>query len=407
MRRGEHARAREASAVVVDGAFLGHTGFFAVPARGGRTNQFFAWYQPCAACDEGAPLLHWFNGGPGSPDTVGALDQIGRFGISRASRVRRRCYTWCARAHCLFVDQPVGAGYSFQQLANGSVADEPLLTETSEEAAAQVLAVLCCGRGSCGRSSGRRPVTCPACRTRANTSRRWPSRPCGTTRPRAAPSTSGASASGTRPSRSRGRRLGTRPISTSSGSSTRPSGGTASGSWRTRRPSGASAATAARPSICGTACGTTTPPGGPSSIAGGRAPPTRSSPSARRHRRTSAPGSRATSGRCTWPGRRAPAAPRPSRRAGPCTRPLSTRATSARTPRPRTGSWPRPASTSSSTRARWTRCWGPPSSRPPSTACGARPSGPRRGCRGGWPRATPSPPATRGASGQARAASAS
>ena len=141
---GDYAAARFRSAVVVGGLRLGHSGFFAAPsASGARVNQLFTWFQPCAR-DDGCRLVQWFNGGPGSPDTTGALNQIGQYWVDESLELRERCFSWCFESHCLFVDQPVETGYSFQQYENGTaVAPEDVeYTRTSADAARQVLAVL-------------------------------------------------------------------------------------------------------------------------------------------------------------------------------------------------------------------------------------------------------------------------
>ena len=94
---GDYAAARRRSAVVVGGLRLGHSGFFAAPsASGARVNQLFTWFQPCAR-DDGCRLVQWFNGGPGSPDTTGALNQIGQYWVDERPRVPalgRVCPHW-------------------------------------------------------------------------------------------------------------------------------------------------------------------------------------------------------------------------------------------------------------------------------------------------------------------------
>ena len=93
VREGRSSEARMLSRVVVNNIFLGHTGFFAVNASSGqRTNQMFFWFQPCSdGCDpHTAPLIQWFNGGPGSPDTVGVFNQIGQYYVTENLELRER-----------------------------------------------------------------------------------------------------------------------------------------------------------------------------------------------------------------------------------------------------------------------------------------------------------------------------
>ena len=138
LREGRLDEARARSRVEVDGVFLGHSGFFAVPS-GNYTNQLFFWLQPCSnGCDPvTTPLVQWFNGGPGSPDTVGVFNQIGQYFVDSSLDLHPRCFSWCTTRNCLFVDQPVGTGFSFQE---GSPEGTPIseYTGTSEDAAQQV-----------------------------------------------------------------------------------------------------------------------------------------------------------------------------------------------------------------------------------------------------------------------------
>eukprot|EP00656_Telonema_subtile_P025294 TRINITY_DN2737_c0_g1_i3.p1 TRINITY_DN2737_c0_g1~~TRINITY_DN2737_c0_g1_i3.p1 ORF type:complete len:474 (+),score=94.15 TRINITY_DN2737_c0_g1_i3:99-1520(+) len=116
-----------------------------------RTNQIFAWYQPCrGSCDPAtAPLLIWLQGGPGGPGSFGAFGEIGNWYIGGAqsdSKPHKRCFSWCITNNCLFVDQPVQTGFSFQ---TESSTGKPVTdihsvdyTGSSENAMRQVLNVL-------------------------------------------------------------------------------------------------------------------------------------------------------------------------------------------------------------------------------------------------------------------------
>ncbi|GMI03748.1 hypothetical protein TrRE_jg12656, partial [Triparma retinervis] len=137
---GSAPLARLMSIVTLQGIKLGHSGFFTVPSPtpGGPDSNIFAFYQPCTSCGDPskAPLIQWFNGGPGSPDTVGLFNQIGRFYVDDKMVLRARCHTLCATSSCLFLDSPVGTGYSYQE------GEEFIPTSTSRDVARQAGEVL-------------------------------------------------------------------------------------------------------------------------------------------------------------------------------------------------------------------------------------------------------------------------
>ena len=148
LRAGRLKEARSLSKVTIDGISMGHSGFFSVPTSTGRnTNHLFFWYQPCLEeCHETTPLIHYFNGGPGSPSIAnGGMAQIGSWFVHNSTlKPRERCFSWCRKNHCLFVDQPAMTGFSFQTNETGSPNSGSAIeyTKTSSDATEQVYQVL-------------------------------------------------------------------------------------------------------------------------------------------------------------------------------------------------------------------------------------------------------------------------
>jgi len=68
-----------------------------------------------AARREGAPLVLWLEGGPGSSGWLSDLGQIGPVDAERHERPD----SWAVHANLLFVDSPVGVGFSFCGRAAG------------------------------------------------------------------------------------------------------------------------------------------------------------------------------------------------------------------------------------------------------------------------------------------------
>jgi hypothetical protein len=130
-------------------ANMGHAGFFSIPSESGkRTNQIYSWLQPCSNCnasDPNTPFIVWFQGGPGAPGNFGSFQEIGNYYVDEDLKLQERCYTWCASANCMFVDQPTMTGFSFQSYPNGTAvtdAHDVEYTTTSPIAMEQVYQVL-------------------------------------------------------------------------------------------------------------------------------------------------------------------------------------------------------------------------------------------------------------------------
>ena len=93
-----------------------HSGFMRLDRRGAR-NTFF-WY--CAPLDgnTSAPVLLWLQGGPGASSLFGMFTEIGPFEVTRG-RLRPRNVSWAQHFHLLFLDNPVGTGFSFTETEDG------------------------------------------------------------------------------------------------------------------------------------------------------------------------------------------------------------------------------------------------------------------------------------------------
>jgi carboxypeptidase C (cathepsin A) len=93
--------------------------------------------------------LLWLQGGPGGPGWFGAFGELGNWfigGNTDDAEPHERCFSWCITNNCLFVDQPVNTGFSFQ---TDRVTGEPVTnvddvdyTDTSAGAMSNILDVL-------------------------------------------------------------------------------------------------------------------------------------------------------------------------------------------------------------------------------------------------------------------------
>ena len=75
-------------------------------------------YFPNTAGVKGAPLLLWLQGGPGGASTFGALNEVGPLRVERGAdgrleAKRRETGSWAEKFDLLFLDNPVGTGFSY------------------------------------------------------------------------------------------------------------------------------------------------------------------------------------------------------------------------------------------------------------------------------------------------------
>ena len=81
-----------------------------------NSNLFF-WFFPAENGNKSAPLILWLQGGPGSSSMFGLLKENGPF-IADVDKnghpfVRSNPFSWSAEHHVLYIDNPVGTGFSF------------------------------------------------------------------------------------------------------------------------------------------------------------------------------------------------------------------------------------------------------------------------------------------------------
>ncbi|KAI0287694.1 serine carboxypeptidase [Russula brevipes] len=68
-----------------------------------------------------APLITWFNGGPGSSSMIGLFQELGPCRINnQSSGVDLNPTSWNTNANVLFIDQPVGVGFSYGSMTVGT-----------------------------------------------------------------------------------------------------------------------------------------------------------------------------------------------------------------------------------------------------------------------------------------------
>lgn len=77
-----------------------------------NSNLFFWHYQNRHIADRQRTIL-WLNGGPGCSSMDGALMEVGPYRVRHGGNLEYNNGSWDEFANLLFVDQPVGTGFSY------------------------------------------------------------------------------------------------------------------------------------------------------------------------------------------------------------------------------------------------------------------------------------------------------
>ncbi|XP_063368691.1 venom serine carboxypeptidase-like [Cydia amplana] len=121
---GQIAKAKHLARVPItdDLGIESYAGFFTVN-KTFDSNQFF-WYFPSMETDKDrAPVLLWLQGGPGGSSMFGLFKENGPIRVRNGSFERRE-YHWALNHHLIYIDNPVGAGFSFTNHEEGYLSDE-------------------------------------------------------------------------------------------------------------------------------------------------------------------------------------------------------------------------------------------------------------------------------------------
>lgn len=91
----------------------GIPGYIQVNTNSG-TDDIFYWLFKCDT--PGAPLLIWLQGGPGSTSFYALATENGPFTVSNTSQITLNPNSWHTKANVLYLDQPIGTGFSHAAL---------------------------------------------------------------------------------------------------------------------------------------------------------------------------------------------------------------------------------------------------------------------------------------------------
>jgi len=88
-----------------------------------NSNMFF-WYFESMDGNPDAPLLLWLQGGPGASSLFGLFTEIGPYNIDKDMKISPRAISWNKKFHLLFIDNPLGTGFSFTDSADMYVTNQ-------------------------------------------------------------------------------------------------------------------------------------------------------------------------------------------------------------------------------------------------------------------------------------------
>ncbi|CAF4787517.1 unnamed protein product [Pieris macdunnoughi] len=99
-----------------------YTGFFTVDEKY-DSNSFF-WYFPVEGKQVNeTPWIIWLQGGPGASSLTGLFEEVGPLRVSKLGAIKRNPFTWIRNHSILFIDNPIGCGYSFTNHPDGYVSN--------------------------------------------------------------------------------------------------------------------------------------------------------------------------------------------------------------------------------------------------------------------------------------------
>uniref|UniRef100_A0A8D0B6T3 Probable serine carboxypeptidase CPVL n=2 Tax=Salvator merianae TaxID=96440 RepID=A0A8D0B6T3_SALMN len=83
-----------------------------------NSNLFF-WFFPAQVQPENAPVLLWLQGGPGGTSMFGLFVEHGPYVVHKNLTLSERNFPWTSKFSMLYIDNPVGTGFSFTDDAAG------------------------------------------------------------------------------------------------------------------------------------------------------------------------------------------------------------------------------------------------------------------------------------------------
>ncbi|XP_053688751.1 venom serine carboxypeptidase [Sabethes cyaneus] len=126
IKNGSTEAGRQA-AKVVNGSFPSdvesYSGYFTVNETY-NSNLFFWYFAAHNEAQNDAPVVLWLQGGPGASSLYGLFTENGPFSVGSDMKLVPRKFSWHLNHHLIYIDNPVGAGFSFTDHDEGYSVNE-------------------------------------------------------------------------------------------------------------------------------------------------------------------------------------------------------------------------------------------------------------------------------------------
>ncbi|XP_076241218.1 venom serine carboxypeptidase [Calliopsis andreniformis] len=99
-----------------------YAGYFTVN-KTYNSNMFF-WFFPAVHNPKSAPVVLWLQGGPGATSMFGLFMEHGPFLVTANKTLEKRKYSWNKSHNMIYIDNPVGTGFSFTDDKKGYATTE-------------------------------------------------------------------------------------------------------------------------------------------------------------------------------------------------------------------------------------------------------------------------------------------